>query len=46
MDISIIMDEDNVVAPHKGLQIEVPPLCENLEDTVEIEKSVARQAEN
>ena len=34
VDIGPIRDEANKIAPRKGTKVEVPPLGENLEDTV------------
>lgn len=36
MDVGIITFETNVETPHNGPSIEVPPLSENLADTVEL----------
>lgn len=36
VDICLIMDEANVAAPHRGPKIVVPPLSENLVETVEL----------
>ena len=35
VDIGLIRDEANELAPCRGLRPEVPPLGENLEDTIE-----------
>lgn len=36
VDIGLIKDEANVAVPHRGSRIKVPPLSENLKDTVEL----------
>lgn len=40
MDMSLITDENSVAAPHRGPRIEVPPLSENLADTVKRSQGV------
>ena len=42
VDIVLIKDEANEVAPNKGPRIEVKPLGEKLEDTVEQPKGLIR----
>ena len=34
VDISLIRDEANELAPRRGPRLELPPLCDNLADTV------------
>jgi len=36
LDIRLIKDEDNIAAHHRGPRNEVPQLCENLVDRVEL----------